>query len=107
MTDLRFALVREMNDSRCQRWHGSDWKSPDDAWTVADWSNAMGGEAGEAQNIVKKIRRVQAGLWDAQKYPGDSAASSSLVDLPGLVLHDCVRRKFNRVSDAQGFPERL
>lgn len=50
------------NGRRCERWHGAGWKGPDDAWTIADWSNAMAGEAGEAANVVKKLRRVQTDL---------------------------------------------
>lgn len=30
-------------------------------WTLGDWGNAMGGECGEAQNIIKKIRRIECG----------------------------------------------
>jgi hypothetical protein len=32
---------------------------------LADWSNAMCGEAGEAANVVKKIRWIETGLWEA------------------------------------------
>jgi hypothetical protein len=40
MTD--FHQVREQNVSRLARWHGDD-----NDWSLADWSNAMCGEAGE------------------------------------------------------------
>lgn len=107
-----------------------------DPWTLADWSNAMCGEAGEAANVVKKLRRIESGLWESQRYTGDGSGSmlvtlgvtdagrelltmlgDELADLvlyadllaqkAGLNLGDCVRAKFNRVSEAQGFPERL
>lgn len=132
-THLDLAELREQNVSRLQRWHGDD-----DGWTLADWSNAMCGEAGEAANVVKKIRRTDSALWDQQKYPGDGAsAHAKLADLPadearaaltlnlaaeladivcyadllahqaGVDLAAAIVAKFNRVSQAQGFPERI
>lgn len=131
--DLTFERLRAMNAMRVTRWHGDD-----DGWTLADWSNAMCGEAGEAANVVKKIRRTESVLWDKQKYPGDGAsAHAKLAEMPaeearealienlaneladiicyadllahfaGIDLGEAVRAKFNRVSEAQGFPERL
>lgn len=130
---LTFERLREQNTQRLERWHGDD-----DGWTLADWSNAMCGEAGEAANVVKKIRRTMSGLWDKQKYPGDgdsatrdiaamdfltargalkSLLADELADVicyadllaskAGIDLGEAVRAKFNRVSEAQGFPERL
>lgn len=130
---LTLAELRRQNVSRLQRWHGAD-----DGWSLADWSNAMCGEAGEAANVVKKIRRTESVLWDKQKYPGDEAsAHAKLADMPadearvalienlaneladvicyadllahhaGIDLATAVSAKFNRVSEAQGFPERL
>jgi NTP pyrophosphatase (non-canonical NTP hydrolase) len=137
MTDLSFTMMREANERRCCRWHGEDWISPEDPWTLADWANAMGGEGGEAQNAIKKIRRIDTSLWDKQLYPGDSETGSELAQLAstparlvliekladeladmilyadllatkaGIDLGEAVRSKFNRVSHAQGFPERL
>lgn len=130
---LTFRALRRANVSRLGRWHGED-----DDWSLADWSNAMCGEAGEAANVVKKIRRTESVLWDKQKYPGDGAsAHAKLADLSasaardalvenlaneladivcyadllahhaGIDLDAAVRDKFNRVSAAQDFPERL
>jgi hypothetical protein len=58
MTDLlTFDLLRQRNNTRRDRWHppGSE------PWSLADWSNAMNGEAGEAANIIKKLRRIETG----------------------------------------------
>ncbi len=133
---LNFDRLRDVSGRRCERWHGPDWRDETDPWTLADWSNAMAGEAGEAANVVKKIRRIDAGLWDTQKYPGDGStgglttlpseeAKAALIEKLGSELADVVlyadlvaqkagidlgaaiRTKFNRVSHAQGFPERL
>jgi hypothetical protein len=128
---LDFMDLRYANATRLRRWHGDD-----DDWTLADWSNAMCGEAGEAANIVKKIRRTDSALWAAQKYPGDSVGpdlgalaaddarailigklADGLADVicsadllahnAGIDLAAAVIAKFNRVSRAQDFPERL
>ncbi len=130
---LTFRALRAQNSSRLARWHGDD-----EDWTLADWSNAMCGEAGEAANVVKKIRRTDSVLWDKQKYSGDGATGhAKLADLSavearkvlvehladeladvicyadllahhaGIDLAEAVCNKFNRVSEAQGFPERL
>lgn len=132
---LTLDAIREANLSRTPRWHGPGWLTPEDPWSLADWANAMQGESGEAGNIVKKLRRIEAGMWDSQLYPGDSTAKLAMLpsqeahlrliekladeiadtilyaDLlaakAGIDLTAAVRRKFNRVSEAQGFPERL
>lgn len=129
---LDLAELCERNVARMHRWHdgGEDW-------TGADWSNAMCGEAGEAANVVKKLRRIETGLWDEQKYPGDSIHSQGIAKLKGEIARaelidkladECADvlcylglladhygidlaaatvAKFNRVSEAQGFPERI
>jgi NTP pyrophosphatase (non-canonical NTP hydrolase) len=43
------------NAERCKRWH----PETSEPWSLADWSNAMTGEAGEAANMVKKLRRIE------------------------------------------------
>lgn len=45
----------EINRRRCERWHPGFPHDPG-GWSGADWSNAMCGEAGEAANVVKKLR---------------------------------------------------
>jgi hypothetical protein len=44
-------------------------------WTVMEWGNAVGGEVGEAQNIAKKMRRLQ------QKIRGNKSADMDIVEL--------------------------
>lgn len=132
---LTFRSLRATNVSRCARWHGPNWLDASDPWTIADWSNAMAGEAGEAANVVKKLRRIQTDLWDNQKYPGEDRSglvhkspaeaeavllaklADELADVvlyadllaakAGIELEAAIRDKFDRVSQAQGFEERL
>lgn len=115
--DLSFASLSQINRQRCQRWHPG---FPEDSWTGADWSNAMQGEAGEAGNVVKKLRRAELGTQGALDPPalalraqlGDEIADTViyadlLAQFYGLDLALCVARKFNAVSEREGFPERL
>ena len=117
---LTFAHVSAVHRSRCERGHPG-YPEPDaSGWAGADWSNAMCGEAGEAANVVKKLRRAEAGMRGV--LDGDEAelrakladeiadvylyldllATYYGVDVPAAIVS-----KFNRVSELQGFPERL
>lgn len=115
---LTFDELRKQNAQRVLRWHGDFHRG---AWSGADWSNAMCGEAGEAANVVKKIRRVETG---AARGPRDLpplelrhalglelADTVTYADLLAhyydLNLGEYVVGKFNIVSERQGFPERL
>lgn len=121
MTDISFELLRRVNVERCKRWHPTFLTSDPMAWTSADWSNAMCGEAGEAANVVKKLRRIET---EAAVGPDDPDAvqlrnmlADELGDIIAYVdllaahyeidLSTAVASKFNRVSERQGFPERL
>jgi NTP pyrophosphatase (non-canonical NTP hydrolase) len=85
----------------------------------------MVGEAGEACNAIKKLRRVEEGLANkndegrtldtrdkAVAAIGDELADTliylSLLALRlGINLEAATVRKFNAVSDRYGFPEKL
>lgn len=80
MNKLAFEELRAANVARCNIWHNGF--PGDEEWNAADWSNAMGGEAGEvaeaielllltvhfsnvtgkAQDVVKKLRREDEGF---------------------------------------------
>lgn len=117
--------ISRINAQRANRWHAG---FPDsvDGWTLADWSNAMCGEAGETANVVKKIRRSETGLRQAEQGDrsnadmralllpkleieiGDTAVYLDLLaQKAGLSLNRCIITTFNRVSVREGFPERL
>ena len=122
MSDLTFREVSTVNRARAKRWHGS-FPDPADPWTGADWSNAMQGEAGEAGNVVKKLRRLELGFWGNRKIEdgredallaklaGELADTFIYLDLLssyyGIDLAAAIARKFNEISDEAGFPERL
>ena len=119
--DLSFSNLRNVNATRCHRWHPSGVVE----WSVSDWAVAMAGEAGETCNAVKKFNRIRDGLANIND-PGrqltdhDAAVAKigeeiadTLIYLDllalrlGLDLAAEVRRKFNATSERYGFPERL
>lgn len=115
---LSFSALSKANVARAARWHPGF--PADDDWNGADWSNAMCGEAGEAANIVKKLRRHETGHHGALDGDADELLRGLADELADLVtyadllaakydidLSGAIVRKFNLVSERQGFPERL
>lgn len=115
-TGLNLARLRGVNVSRMRRWHGDA-----DEWSGADWSNAMAGECGEACNIVKKLRRHETHTGTSYNTPPPDELLAALAEELADVVTYCdllaykydidlaaaITAKFDRVSAAQGFPERL
>jgi len=113
---MNLGEISAMNRVRCNRWH-----SGGEEWSAADWSNALAGETGELCNVIKKIRRHETHTVQYYNTPPvenliedlkDEIADVFLyLDLVayhfGLDLEQCIIPKFNAVSEAQGFPERL
>jgi NTP pyrophosphatase (non-canonical NTP hydrolase) len=106
---LDFDMLQRVNVARCE--------SPDngfnqklDEWSILEWAGAMSGEAGEATNVAKKIRRkrIQRGddkatvallgeeLADTICYATLTAARA------GIDLGEAVVAKFNKVSKEIG-----
>lgn len=96
-----------------------------DAWSPTDWATAVAGEVGEACNLIKKLRRLgHYPTFDLNAPPTTpaqeeiiTAIGKELADAVtyldllaarlGLSLADCVRAKFNEVSDRVGSDVRL
>jgi len=89
-------------------------------WSPQDWACAMGGECGEALNLVKKLRRL--GTFDELEktysvaqlidYIGQELADTLMyLDLLawrlGINLEEAVRCKFNQKSDEVGSKVKL
>lgn len=114
---LTFAELRAANTSRCARWHPGGVAD----WPLAEWSNAVTGEFGEACNVIKKLNRIRDGIVGNK--PGETeetlrrALADELADTliyldllalrAGIDLDLAVIRKFDAVSIREGFPERL
>lgn len=116
---LTFQELSTVNARRASRWHPG-FPGPDAYWTGADWSNAMCGEAGEAANIVKKLRRVECDLRGALDAPPEELLASLAEEIADVITYadllatkyginvaEAIIAKFNKVSDRQGFPEQL
>lgn len=113
---LTFETLRSQNAPRCQRWH----PATSIPWSLADWSNALCGEAGELANFIKKLRRHETGAVNEGDPKPDAlvaAAGEELADVViyadllahklGLDLATEIVTKFNTTSMKHGFPERL
>lgn len=86
-------------------------------WNELEWAGAMCGEAGEAANIAKKIRRVEQGcdvntggdsIEDLLRKLGTEIAGTIVsADLlaarAGLDLRTLIIEEFDRVSKRVGF----
>jgi hypothetical protein len=104
------------NIERCMIWHPGGLQE----WSALEWAGAMCGEAGEASNMAKKIKRVDTGLKGSNretreqlvaKYKKEIGDTYLYLDLmaqrEGLTLEECVVFAFNATSEKEGFPQRL
>lgn len=120
----RSALIRSLsqlsriNAQRGNRFHVGGMEE----WTILEWSGAMCGEAGEAANACKKLRRMQLGgshlknnyatvdmalLKIAEEVAGTFLYLDLLCTRAGISLPQAIIAEFNRVSEREGFPERF
>lgn len=118
-TSIRF--VQHQSRLRAARWHGGNGVLD---WSGLEWAGAMCGEAGEAANVAKKLRRLEQQL-DGNKQSERPGEFHDLVDhlarecadtflylvllaeRYGIDLESAVKLAFNQKSQALGFPERL
>lgn len=101
-----------INRERCE----TDFQHKLDEWSLSDWGVALGGECGEALDVIKKLNRIRDNVEKANfgKTTEELTASLAheigdiycyldlLAQAAGLTLSDCVREKFNIVSDRMG-----
>lgn len=120
-TQLTFEALRAINIVRAMRWHPGGIEE----WNIAEWTNAMAGESGEACNAAKKMRRIECKMQQAGgdkpapktieeakrailKEVGDTVIYADLVcQRIGMRMEDAVVLAFNQVSVRESFPERL
>lgn len=115
---LDFAKLRDTNVRRCI--FGFHHRL--DAWSIAEWTNAMCGEAGEAANVAKKLIRHRDNLPGNQGEDTDIASlrhklGNELADVVlyadlcaaaiGVSLEEYVISKFNVTSDKLNSLEKL
>lgn len=112
---MHLRTLQAIDAARAAEWHKPHADKP---WTLGDWGNAMGGECGEAQNVIKKIRRIEVGLkptddwYELHEKLGEELADTLLylllvAEQANLDMEDAVKKKFNSVSEQEGFSQRL
>jgi NTP pyrophosphatase (non-canonical NTP hydrolase) len=117
MSWLTFDLLRQANTTRLPTFKNSKGEpahseSDGSDWSLAEWSNAVLGELGEAANLIKKIQRGDISLEEARKDLGREFADVTVyLDIlafrAGVDLGEAVIAKFNEVSIRVGSPVRL
>lgn len=111
---LTFAQLRRANLARLPTFKngkGEPAHSEADGsdWSLNDWLTAVAGELGELANVLKKVRRGDLTLEQAQASLGKEAADVvTYLDIlcfrMGVDLGVATVSKFNEVSDRVGSP---
>lgn len=103
------------------------WHQPEglEQWSSLEWAGAMCGEAGEAANVAKKLRRFELEIYNKGGSDFKPLDREELVDKYGRELADTflylvlcaarvgldfewyIVRTFNDKSREAGFPQRL
>lgn len=115
--------IQRISDTRATRWHVTGIRD----WSALEWAAAMAGEAGEACNAAKKLKRIEGGIQNRDgrlTYEDDASITNYhrliaeecadtilyamlLMSRVGADAEETVRRIFNEKSEEYGFPERL
>lgn len=116
LTEHSISEISAINLSRALKWH----KNGLNEWSVGDWGNALSGEVGELCNLLKKIRRIECEIQQAEAtdiHELTERAGLEIADVYfyldlvaqriGVNLYDVLVKKFNAISVREGFPERL
>jgi len=116
MNALLFSTLREANIARLphfknakgEKAHNKDGSD----WCLAQWSNAVLGELGEAANLIKKIERGDFELKEVREELGKEFADAVIyLDIlafrAGIDLGQATISKWNEVSDKKDIPIRI
>lgn len=106
---MKISEFQEANRIRSERFPGTSRE-----WSALEWAGAMCGEAGEAANIAKKMRRgievtsdddLRAAL--GRELADVVTYAALLAHYQGIDLEAACREKFNEVSIQRGLPDRV
>jgi NTP pyrophosphatase (non-canonical NTP hydrolase) len=110
---LTFDAFREANVTRCRKWHPEGIES----WSPSDWLTAVTGELGELASLLKMRNRERDGLVGNKFSPTDEQIADEVADVLtyldllafvlGVDMGSAAARKFNKISERNGFPDRL
>lgn len=119
---LRGANVRRLPEFKNPKGEVAHAKADGSDWSPLEWGGATGGEMGELLNLLKKLRRGDAGLDDIIDDKGvkltlREAIAKECADVVcyldhtanqvGVDLGEAVRAKFNEVSERVGSKVKL
>ena len=111
----------EANVQRANRWHNGNMNE----WSPLEWAAAMAGEAGEACNAAKKLKRLECGIASinegqrnladvnvARQAVGKEVADTILYAIlvaarVGIDLETVLIEVFNKKSKEYDFPEMI
>ena len=124
-TSLTIEEIENASIARANRWHVNGIES----WSPLEWAGAMAGEAGEACNAAKKLKRITDEIASIQnpaeerpyaitdevaitkniaKECADTILYAVLVCARiGIPLAPTLIEVFNTKSEEYGFPERI
>lgn len=119
---LTFEEVITASTSRATRWYPGGLTD----WSPLEWAGAMAGEAGEACNAAKKLKRIEDGILNVNTEDGRSLTEHNAACMQigkevadtilyavlvcarvGVPLVPVLIDVFNKKSEEYGFPERL
>lgn len=119
---MKIQKLFDTNLERVKRWHPDGLQD----WTPLEWAGAMCGEAGEASNAAKKLKRIETNMMSINEagrhFTAAEAARSEVAKecadtiIYALLLmarvgvtfpEEVIRTVFNKKSDEYGFPERI
>ena len=106
---MSFDRLRTANQKRQKEW------DREDKITLTYRGTELGGEVGEALNVIKKLERERLGIKGSRATLEDLAEELAdviiCVDLiamaTGIDLTEAVERKFNKTSEKVGLETRL
>ncbi len=118
---ITIAEFQKINEQRANRWHNGNMRE----WNPLEWAGAMCGEAGEAANAAKKLKRLEdkiksINLADRQLVTEHDAKMAVAKECADTIIYalclisrvdidaECIiRQVFNSKSEEYGFPEQI
>jgi hypothetical protein len=120
--DLTINKIFDMSVSRAEKWHPGGIEE----WSALEWAGAMAGEAGEAANFAKKLKRIETNMKNIKaeaqsQLTLEDARANVAIEVADTILYGVLvmarvgiknpekilRDVFNKKSEEYGFPERL
>lgn len=99
---MNFREFQRINKERCEDPQAFD--HPMEEWSIAEWTNALCGEAGEAANISKKIIRLRSAVAKMNKINDtqDELKEKLCQELADTIIYaDLCFSRINRTTEVE------